>query len=343
VAHIGRGMLVTQPEFVTTRIDRRTLLRMAAGIGATVALSACTTPAPSAPTTAPAAAGAAPAATAQGKPAETPRKGGTLVIGLEAEPGTLDNSVGTGYHTSIIQRMVYESLVGYDLTSTADVLPIKPVLAESWQISPDGKVYTFKLRTGIKFHDGTPFDAESVKWNFERASDPSHPLFFDKGRGTSAQIFSLVEKMEAPDPATFRMTLKEPRAYLLALFDKVPMYVGSPTAIKKWGNDEFGNHPVGTGPFRFVSRESGSKITVERNPDYWGTAPYLDKIVLRGIGEPTARAVALQTGEVDFINDVAPDQIDALRKNADIDVSQASLPHTWLINVNHRDKPFADV
>jgi peptide/nickel transport system substrate-binding protein len=325
-------------------INRRALLRMAAGIGATLALSACAAPAPSAPAAsaptpnAPQAAGAA-------KPtdAAAPKKGGTLVVGLEAEPGTLDNSVGTGYHTSIIQRMLYESLVGYDLTSTADTLPIKPVLAESWQLSPDGKVYTFKLRQGVTFHDGTPFDAAAVKWNYERASDPKHPLFFDRGRGTSAQVFSLVDKMEAPDPTTFRITLKDPRAYFLALFDKVPMFVGSPTAIQKYGNDEFGNHPVGTGPFRFVSRESGSKITVERNPNYWGTPAFVDKIVLRGIAEPTARVVALQTGEVDFINDVAPDQIEALRANADIEVSQASLPHTWLINLNHRDKPFSDV
>jgi peptide/nickel transport system substrate-binding protein len=333
----GRGFIYVT-DILKPNIDRRTLLRLVAGVSATLALSACAAPAPTSAPTQPA---AAPATAA--KPVETPKKGGTLVIGLEAEPGTLDNSVGTGYHTSIVQRMLYESLVAYDLTSTADVLPIKPVLAESWQISPDGKVYTFKLRQGVKFHDGTPFDAESVKYNFDRASDPKHPLFFDKGRGTSAQIFSLVDKMEAPDPTTFRMTLKDPRAYFLNLFDKVPMFVGSPAAIQKYGNDEFGNHPVGTGPFRFVSRESGSKITLERNPDYWGTAPYLDKVVLRGISEPTARVVALQTGEVDFINDVAPDQIDALRKNADIEVSQASIPHTWLINLNHHDKPFSDV
>jgi peptide/nickel transport system substrate-binding protein len=323
-------------------LTRRALLYGVAGIATTVALSACTAPAPTAAPAAPAST-AAPAAAAKPTEPAAPRRGGTLVVGLEAEPGTLDNSVGTGYHTSIIQRMVYESLVGYDLTSTADTLPIKPVLAESWQISPDGKVYTFKLRSGVKFHDGTVLDAEAVKWNFERASDPKHPLFFDKGRGTSAQIFSLVDKMEAPDATTFRMTLKDPRAYFLSLFDKIPMFIGSPTAITKYGNDEFGNHPVGTGPFKFVSRESGSKITVERNTEYWGTAPFVDKVVLRGIGEPTARVVALQTGEVDFINDVAPDQIEALRRNTDIEVSQASIPHTWLINLNHRDKPFSDV
>jgi peptide/nickel transport system substrate-binding protein len=250
-------------------MNRRVLLRGLAGIGATLALSACAAPAPSAPGQA--ATNPTPAApsnpTAPSKPTaaaatETPRKGGTLVIGLEAEPGTLDNSVGTGYHTSIIQRLIYQSLVGYDLTSSADVLPIKPVLAESWNISPDGKVYTFKIRQGIKFHDGTPLDAAAIKWNFDRASDPNHPLYFDKGRGTSAQIFSLVDKMDAPDPATFVMALKDPRTYFLALFDKVPMYIGSPTAIQKYGNDEFGNHPIGTGPFRFVSRDPGSKITL---------------------------------------------------------------------------------
>ncbi|MCA1644523.1 MAG: ABC transporter substrate-binding protein [Chloroflexi bacterium] len=344
-------------------MNRRALLRSMAGIGATLALSACAAPAPASPTqstasttgaAAPpstaqaaakptAAAQSAPTQTAPGAAAETPKKGGTLVVGLEAEPGTLDNSVGTGYHTSIIQRLIYESLIGYDLTSNADVLPIKPVLAESWTLSLDGKVYTFKIRQGVKFHDGTPLDAAAIKWNFERASDPKHPLYFDKGRGTSAQIFSLVEKMEVPDPATFVITLKDPRAYFLALFDKVPMFIGSPSAIQKSGNDDFGNHPVGTGPFRFVSRDSGSKITLERNPNYWGTPVNLDQIVFRGISDPTPRVVALQTGEVDFINDVAPDQIEALRRNSDMVVSQASIPHTWLINLNHRDKPFSDV
>src|SRR3954447_1668683 len=121
-----------------SRTNRRELLRSMAGVAATLALSACAAPAPSAPPQAVSQATQAPAV-------ETPKKGGTLVVGLEAEPGTLDNTVGTGYHTSIIQRLLYESLVGFDLTSNADVLPIKPVLAESWQISPDGKVYTFKI------------------------------------------------------------------------------------------------------------------------------------------------------------------------------------------------------
>jgi peptide/nickel transport system substrate-binding protein len=321
-----------------SRLNRRDLLRSMTGVAATLALSACAAPAPSAP-----AQSAQPAQPTQAPAADAPKKGGTLVVGLEAEPGTLDNTVGTGYHTSIIQRLLYETLVGFDLTSSADALPIKPVLAESWQMSSDGKVYTFKIRQGVKFHDGTQLDAAAVKWNFERASDPSHPMYFDKGRGTSAQIFSLIDKMEAPDAATFVITLKDPRSYFLALFDKVPMYVGSPTAIQKYGNDDFGNHPVGTGPFRFVSRDSGSKITLERNPDYWGTPVYLDGLVFRGIADPTPRVVALQTGEVDFINDVAPDQIDALRANSDMVVSQASIPHTWLINVNQRDKPFSDV
>ena len=331
-------------------MNRRALLRSIGGIAATVALSACAAPAPTSPTqstaTAPQSTASSQAAASQGTPlagAETPRKGGTLVVGLEAEPGTLDNSVGTGYHTSIIQRLLYESLVGFDLTSSADVLPIKPVLAESWQLSPDGKVYTFKIRQGVKFHDGTALDSAAIKWNFERASDPNHPMYFDKGRGTSAQIFSLLDRMDAPDPTTFVMTLKDPRAYFLALFDKVPMFIASPSAIQKYGNDDFGNHPVGSGPFRFVSRDPGSKITLERNPDYWGTPVYLDQIVFRGIADPTPRVVALQTGEVDFINDVAPDQIDTLRANSDVVVSQASIPHTWLINVNHRDKPFSDV
>jgi peptide/nickel transport system substrate-binding protein len=159
-------------------MNRRLLLRSMVGVGATLALSACAAPAPASPTTAPPV-----QAAAQSAQTEVPKMGGTIVVGLEAEPGTLDNSVGTGYHTSIIQRLIYESLVGFDLTSSADVLPIKPVLAESWQVSPDGTMYTFKIRQGVKFHDGTPLDASAIKWNFDRASDPNHPMYYDKGRG----------------------------------------------------------------------------------------------------------------------------------------------------------------
>jgi len=216
------------------------------------------------PTTTPATA----AKPAQQAPAAT-KPGGTLVAGWDSDPGALDSNVDRGAVTRTLLHMVYDRLVERDISVKADFPPFAPGLATSWDVSPDAKVYTFKLRPGVKFQDGTPCDAEAIKFNIERNWNPNHPFYSKTGAGANALGYKDLDKVEVVDAATIRVTHKTPFADFLNVLAFGTYSIASPTQIQKVGNDEFGNQPVGSGPFKFVSRESGVKLVFERNPNYW--------------------------------------------------------------------------
>ncbi len=209
--------------------------------------------------------------TAAAKPAQqapaAAKPGGTLVAGWDSDPGALDNNVDRGAVTRTLLHMVYDRLVERDISVKADFPPFAPGLATSWDVSADAKVYTFKLRPGVKFHDGTPCDAEAIKFNIERSWNPSHPFYSKTGAGANALGYKDLDKVEVVDPLTIRVTHKTPFADFLNVLAFGTYSIGSPTQIQKVGNDEFGNQPIGSGPFKFVSRESGVKLVFERNPD----------------------------------------------------------------------------
>jgi peptide/nickel transport system substrate-binding protein len=234
--------------------------------------------------------------------------------------------------------MVYDRIVERDVSVKADLPPFGPGLATSWEVSPDAKVYTFKLRQGVKFHDGTPVDAEAIKFNIERNWNPNHPQYHKAGAGANALGYKDLDKVEVVDASTVRVTHKNPFADFLNVLAFGTYSIGSPTQIQKVGNDEFGNQPVGSGPFKYVSRERGVKMVFEKNPTYWGGAPALDGFIIRPLPEAVARLTALETGEVDWTNNVHPDSIEKVRANPNLVIDLAQLPNTWGYIPNHRNE-----
>ena len=267
-----------------------------------------------------------------------PVKGGTIVVGLQAEPTTLDAQQMSDYNTVRAGRNIFDALLHFKDEGTE----VEPGLAEKWDISADGLVYTFNLRKGVKFHDGTDFNADAVVFSYERQIDPNHP-YHDTGEFPYMEFtFGLVDKIEKMDDFTVKITLKDSFAPFLANMAMHSATIVSPTAVKKYGKD-FSKNPVGTGPFKFTSWSPGVEIVVEKNPDYWGGAPNVDKIIYRPIIDDQARMNELEAGGVDFIVNIPPDDLARLKANkAFTTVEQPGL-HEWYIVFNCQKPPFDNV
>ena len=264
--------------------------------------------------------------------------GGTIVVGLQAEPVTLDAQQITDYNSARAGRNIFDALLHFKDESTE----VEPALAESWDISSDGKVYTFHLRHGVKFHDGTDFNADAVLFSYERQIDPNHP-FHDTGEFAYADFtFGTVDKIEKVDDFTVRITLKEPFAPFLANMAMHSATIVSPTAVEKYGRD-FSKNPVGTGPFKFVSWAPGVEIVVEKNADYWGGAPNVDKVIYRPIIEDQARLNELEAGSVDFIVNIPPDDLSRLKSDERFTTVEQPGMHTWYAVFNCQKPPFDNV
>ena len=276
------------------------------------------------------------AARSAGAAATAAKPGGTLICGWEAEPGAFDNDLDRGAVTRTLLHNIYDRLVDRDMTVKSNQ-PLVGNLATSWEISSDARIYTFKLRQGVRFHDGTPFDAEAVKFNIDRDSDPSHKYYNQAGAGSLKLGYGDLASVTVVEGTTYtiRIVHKDPFADFLPVLAFGTYSIASPTAIQKYGNAEYPNHPVGTGPFKYVDREKGVKVTFERNPDYWAGAPALDGVIVRPLPEAVTRVTALQTGEVDWINAVNPDSIDSVKADPNLVVAFAQLPNTWGYIPNH--------
>ncbi|MFP4495068.1 MAG: ABC transporter substrate-binding protein [Halochromatium sp.] len=213
----------------------------------------------------------------------------TLVVAQVAEPRSLDPQVTTALNDFRILVNVFEGLVRYRLGTLEPV----PALAESWQISEDGRVYTFKLKGGVRFHDGSRFDAEAVRFNFERLLDPEHP-YHDTGPFPLAFFFDAVESIEVLDPLRVRFRLAQPFAPFLSNLAYPAGLIVSPAAIERWG-DEVGRHPSGTGPFRFVDWRPGERVRLERFPDYHGM--HEGRLAARREGRPMDQQAGQETDQ----------------------------------------------
>ncbi len=280
---------------------------------------------------------------------DRPRHGGTIVYAMEAEPDILDPQSCGGWHTSRLVLQMYDQLVEHDLTVPWNKgAPPKLVgsLASDWEISPDGLEYTFNLRKGVKFHDGTLFDAEAVKFNLERIWDESKPHFYPRAKAYRAADVYFLTAVEVIDTHKVKLILKEPFNSLLLRFANLgPGMVSmiSPTALKKYGNEDIALHPTGTGPFRFVERVHGDRVVMERNPEYWGgnpkVGPFLDKIVVKPVPDAAARVAGLRSGDFDMIIVPVPDSKEQLKKEGFV-WDQGTVHHNWYWAYNMRDPLF---
>ena len=205
-----------------------------------------------------------------------------LVLGMPLEPPHLDPTAGAA---AAIDEVVYANLFE-GLTRVGPSGEVLPALAESWTVSDDGKTYTFKLHTGVKFHDGSDFTADDVKFSLDRARAAD---------STNAQkgLFAAIDTVEAVDPATVKVTLKNPQGsflYNMGWGDAVIVAPESAAANKE--------KPVGTGPFKFDNWAKGSAISIVKNPDYWGEPAGLDRAEFRIVPDAAAAIPALLSGDV---------------------------------------------
>jgi peptide/nickel transport system substrate-binding protein len=266
--------------------------------------------------------------------AQQPKSGGTLQVAWEDDITGIDPHISPGLQAYRVVGNLFNSLL-----TTDAALNFVPELAEAWEILENSKVYVFHLRKGVKFHDGTDFDAEAVRWNYRRIVDPEE-------KALDAPFYSMVESVEALDAHTVKFTLKHPSRTLLPVMAayRVGFAQMSPAAYKRWGKEEARLHPVGTGPFKLAKWEQNRIIVLDKNPDYFKPGlPYLDRIKLRIMKDGVTRVTALRTGEVDFATYIPTEHIERLARDPQIQVIRGRDAQRIQCFFNLRKPVFQDV
>jgi len=227
-------------------------------------------------------------------------------------------------------KSFYEGLYGFDKD-----MKMVPVLAESYEASKDGLVYTVKLRKGVKFHDGTDFKADAVKANLDRVTNPENKL---KRYGL---YNNNIAKTEVVDDYTARITLKTPFSPFIAQLAHPSTVMISPSALKQYGNKDIAFHPVGTGPFKFVEWKQTDYLKVAKFDGYWKKGyPKVDTITWKPVVDNNSRAAIMQTGEAHFTFPVPYEQAEILKGKADLDVVAAPSIVLRYLSMNTQQKPF---
>ncbi len=256
--------------------------------------------------------------------------GGTVTYAAGADPDSLDPANAESNPSEAVNRMMYENIVRFD-----EKLKIVPGLATRWEQAKDGLSWTFFLRKGVKFHDGTPFNAEAVKVFFERMIGPEKP--------SRAGLFTpFVNSVDIVDEYTAKVNLKTPFAFFLNNLAHSASGVISPAALKTYGKD-ISRRTVGTGPFKFVEWVHGDHLTMVRNDDYWGGKPHLDQIIVKTVKEDSARVMMLQSGDAQLIVRIPSEDIPRLEKDPNIKLDSTETLRVLFLGINCYKKPFNDV
>lgn len=250
----------------------------------------------------------------------------TLVMLIESSPTNLDPRIGVDAQSERIDNLIFD-----DLLSRGDNLDVAPGLAERWEI-PDPLTYIFHLHHGAKFHDGRALTSRDVKWTFDS-------LLQGKVRSTKAAVYRFVDRIDAPDDFTVIFHMKEPSATLLWNLSD-----GAVGIVPYGSGKEISDHPMGSGPFRFVSAETDKEVNLERNDDYWGEKAKLPRVRFAVVPDATTRALELRKGSADAeINALTPDTILTLQREPDLAVERAPGTVLAYLGFNLRDPILKDV
>lgn len=258
----------------------------------------------------------------------------TLVFGRGGDSTSLDPAVTTEGESFKVTKNIYETLTEFGPQDTE----VNPGLATEWESSPDGLTYTLTLREGVKFHDGTDFNADAVVYNFERWKAGNAEQFYYY----NSQFAGIIDTVEAVDPHTVKFTLTRPLAPFLKNLAMSPFGIASPEAIEQHG-DKFLENPVGTGPFKFQEWKRNDRITLVKNENYWNPdLPKLETLIFRAIPDNSARLNALMSGEVDLIDGVNYTDIPQIEGNPDLQVFNRPSMNVAYLGLTATREPFDD-
>jgi peptide/nickel transport system substrate-binding protein len=285
-------------------------------------------------------AGAVPLGTPGVAAAQKPKYGGTIKIGSFQNIDTLDPHQTTFITACAIHNNIYNGLLKITSPDGKGV-EFKPELAREWEIQGD-RTHVFRLQKGVTFHNGEPCTSAEVKWNLERVKDKAQSPIH-------AWKLELLEHVETPDAETVKLHFAKPYPFLRVALTGSTGRAGtivSPRAAKEKGK-AYGRSPVGTGPFKLAEWKEADYILLEKNPNYWETEggnklPYLDKVLIKFIIEPSTLVAAVKTGEVDGINNVAPQFVAELRKDPKLNVLTAVGGNWRCMHFNLAKEPFTD-
>ncbi|HWT77529.1 MAG TPA: ABC transporter substrate-binding protein, partial [Candidatus Methylomirabilis sp.] len=259
-----------------------------------------------------------------------PKSGGTLSISHGVDPNHLDPAAINATQGTTITQLVAQPLTSY-VNSTGQ---LEPLLATSWTSSPDLRSWTFTLRPGIKFTDGTPFNADAVKKNYDRLLDPRiNPPALNDVR--------YIKSTEVLDDLHVRLQLSQPIAFLPSIVSTTTAAITSPASWTASGNTyQLAERIVGTGPYKLVEYVKGDHVLVARNDEYWGSKPYYANQVFRVMPDAASREAALRSGQLDVLSLPPAPDLDSLRNDPTLRVIQAFGRTVWIgINTQSRSQP----
>ncbi|HEX2660749.1 MAG TPA: ABC transporter substrate-binding protein, partial [Polyangia bacterium] len=256
-----------------------------------------------------------------------------LVVARPADATNLDPARASDIESLEVAEQVFGRLVRF----AAGRLEPEPDLATRWSVSADGRTWTFDLRPGVQFHDGTPFNADAVVFSFERQIVSDHPAH--EPDFVWARSYRNIRRVVALSPLQVQFQIDRPYAPFLANLAIGPAAIVSPTAVRHWGT-KFGRHPVGTGPYKFLEWIPGDRITLERNDNYWDQPAKTRYLVMLQLREARQRTQALEAGSADIVQQVDPDDIPLVRLDPDLKLVSAPASLVAYIALNTRHHPF---
>ena len=251
----------------------------------------------------------------------------SIVVALSAPILTLDPAKSAGTPAETVRRGIYEGLVMSDEKNH-----IHPNLAEKWEVSPDGLNWTFALRKGVKFHDGTELTSQSVKDTINRLLD-------EKIGSNRRYMYTFIQSVETPDKYTVKFSTKAPQANFLHMLTESGAFPISSKALEKYGND-IAENPCGTGPYKLDKKVTGEYVSLTRFDDYWGGKPKLSGIKFITVAEEGTRVAMIENGEADFIVNVPPQDLTRLQGTEGLAIRRDPSNRVAHIGINLKKSPF---